>query len=47
MVVVLFIGGVQLVVLGIMGEYIGRTHDEVRRRPLYFLDETIGFERRT
>jgi dolichol-phosphate mannosyltransferase len=44
MVVVLFIGGVQLVVLGIMGEYIGRTHDEVRRRPLYFLDETVGFE---
>jgi polyisoprenyl-phosphate glycosyltransferase len=45
MVVVLFIGGVQLVVLGIMGEYIGRTHDEVRGRPLYFLDETLGFER--
>jgi glycosyltransferase involved in cell wall biosynthesis len=46
MVVVLFIGGVQLVVLGIMGEYIGRTHDEVRQRPLYFLDETLGFERK-
>jgi len=45
MVVVLFIGGVQLVVLGIMGEYIGRTHDEVRGRPLYFLDETFGFDR--
>jgi dolichol-phosphate mannosyltransferase len=45
MVVVLFMGGVQLVVLGIMGEYIGRTHDEVRARPLYFLDETLGFGR--
>ena len=46
MVVVLFIGGVQLVVLGVMGEYIGRTHDEVRGRPLYFLDETVGFGER-
>jgi dolichol-phosphate mannosyltransferase len=43
MVVVLFLGGVQLLVLGVMGEYIGRVYDEVRRRPLYILQEKIGF----
>ncbi len=36
---VLFIGGVQLLVMGILGEYIGRIYDEVRRRPLYIIRE--------
>jgi polyisoprenyl-phosphate glycosyltransferase len=44
MVVVLFIGGVQLGILGIMGEYLGRIYDEVRGRPLYLLQERIGFD---
>ena len=40
-VAVLFIGGLQLSVLGIIGEYIGSIFDEVKKRPLYIIDETI------
>jgi len=36
---VVFIGGVQLLTVGIVGEYIGRIYDEVRRRPLYIVRE--------
>jgi len=37
MVVVLFLGGIQLVTIGIIGEYLGRMFDETKGRPLYFL----------
>lgn len=38
---VLFLGGVQLVTIGILGEYLGRVFDEVKNRPLYFIREVI------
>jgi polyisoprenyl-phosphate glycosyltransferase len=44
LVAVLFMGGVQLVCLGIIGEYLGRIYDEVKRRPLYIVAEELGFD---
>jgi glycosyltransferase involved in cell wall biosynthesis len=41
---VLFIGGIQLISLGILGLYLGRQYREVKKRPLYIIGETFGFE---
>ena len=41
---VLFVGGVQLLCLGIIGAYLGRVHENVLHRPLWSIRQTIGFE---
>ena len=45
LVAILFFAGVQLIGLGIIGEYLGHVFSEVKRRPLYFVREAIGFAR--
>jgi dolichol-phosphate mannosyltransferase len=42
--VVLMLGGMQLICIGIMGQYIGRIYDEVKRRPRYLVSQLIGLE---
>lgn len=43
---IVFFGGVQLVFIGILGEYLGRIYGEVKRRPLYLIEERLGFAAR-
>jgi len=43
---VLLLGGTQLLAIGVLGEYVGRTHREVMRRPLYLVDKSRGWDRK-
>ena len=42
---VMFFAGVQLISLGVIGEYLGRMYEEVKGRPLFLVAEELGMER--
>jgi hypothetical protein len=45
-ILVSFLGGIQLISVGILGEYIGRIYEEVRARPRFIVDRAEGFSRK-
>jgi len=43
--VVSFLGGIHLIGIGVIGEYLGRAYTEVKRRPHYLISRKVGFEK--
>ncbi len=43
-ILILFLGGVQLISIGILGEYLIRVYDETKRRPLFIVRDSLGLE---
>jgi dolichol-phosphate mannosyltransferase len=46
-ILMLFLGGIQLVGMGLLGAYVGRTYEETKQRPKFIVDEAVGLERPT
>jgi polyisoprenyl-phosphate glycosyltransferase len=45
MAAILFLGGIQLICIGILGQYLGRVFEQCKERPLYIVAKNIGFDR--
>jgi dolichol-phosphate mannosyltransferase len=43
-ILMLFLGGIQLIGMGLLGAYVGRTYEETKRRPKFIVDESLGFD---
>jgi hypothetical protein len=43
-ILMLFLGGIQLISVGILGAYIARIYEEVKRRPKFIVDRAVGFD---
>ena len=41
-----FLGGVQLMCIGILGEYVGRIHNEVKNRPTFIIESLVSYDRK-